>query len=120
MGTPPDKDYEAIGVLKDGELIGGVIYTNYHELAPGQHDIMMHCAGEPGWLTRSTLRTFFEYPFVQLRCIRITATVAKANKRARDLNQRLGFKIEGCIKDGYGLGKDGLLLGMRKADCKWI
>src|ERR1041384_5779625 len=93
MGTPPEKDYEAIGVLKGGELIGGVIYTEWREIAPGQHDIRMHCAGDPGWLTKSTLRTFFSYPFVDLRCVRVTATVARANKRALDLNRRLGFKI---------------------------
>ncbi len=120
MGSPPEKDYEAIGVLKDGKLIGGVIYAEYREIAPGEHDIRMHCAGEPGWLTKTTLRTFFSYAFDQLRCIRVTATVARANKRALDMNTRLGFKIEGCIKDGYGTGKDGLLLGMQKATCKWI
>ena len=121
MGEPPQKDYEAIGVLNDkGEIIGGVIYAEYREIAPGQHDIRMHCAGEPGWLTKKTLRLFFEYPFKQLSCVRVTATVAKANKRARNLNERLGFKIEGCIKDGYGIGKDGLLLGTTRRDCRWI
>lgn len=120
MGEPPVKDYEAIGVTKDEIIIGGVIYTEFREIARGEHDIRMHCAGEPGWLTRQTLRVFFEYPFVQLACIRVTATVSKANRRARDLNERLGFKIEGCIKDGYGTGKDGLILGMRRQDCRWI
>jgi RimJ/RimL family protein N-acetyltransferase len=121
MGTPPEKDYEAIGVIgKGGELIGGCIYVEYREVSPGEHDIRMHCAGEPGWLTKATLRVFFSYPFHSLKCVRVTATVAKANKRALDMNRRLGFKIEGCIKDGYGTGRDGLLLGMRKAECKWI
>lgn len=118
--TPPEDKYEAIGVMKDGALIGGVIYCEFREIAPGEHDIRMHCAGEPGWLTKKTLKLFFSYPFEQLKCIRVTATVARANKRALDLNRRLGFSIEGCIRDGYGTGKDGLLLGMRKAECRWI
>lgn len=120
MGTPPEKDYEAIGVVKDGRIIGGVIYAEFREIAPGEHDIRMHCAGEPGWLTKASLRVFFRYPFVDLRCIRVTATVARANKRALDMNRRLGFEIEGCIRDGYGTGRDGLLLGMRRRDCRWI
>jgi RimJ/RimL family protein N-acetyltransferase len=121
MRVPPEKDYEAIGVIgKGGELIGGVIYTEYREIAPGQHDIRMHCAGEPGWLTRQTLKLFFSYPFIQLNCIRVTSTVAKGNKRARTLNERLGFEIEGCIRDGYGLGRDGIIYGLRRQDCRWI
>lgn len=120
MGEPPERDYEALGVVRDGQIIGAVLYTEYREIAPGQHDIRMHCAGEPGWLTKKTLRVFFSYPFEDLRCIRVTATVAQGNKRALNMNKRLGFQIEGCIRDGYGAGKDGLLLGLRRADCKWI
>ncbi len=121
MGEPPQKDYEAIGVVgKGGELIGGVIYTEWREVAPGQHDIRMHCAGEPGWLTKATLRTFFSYPFVSLKCIRVTGTVAKANKRSRDLNKRLGFKEEGCIRDGMGRGRDMIIMGMLRSECRWI
>lgn len=120
MGAPPLKDYEAIGVLKDGRLTGGVVYSEYREIAPGCHDMRMHCAGDPGWLTKTTLRAFFGYPFRQIGCIRVTATVARANRRALDMNRRLGFKIEGCIRDGYGPGRDGLLLGMLRRECRWI
>ncbi len=120
MGEPPAKDYEAIGVVKDGKLIGGVAYTEWKEIAPGQHDIRMHCAGEPGWLTKGTIRAFFAYPFQQLACIRVTAIVAKANRRARDLDERLGFRMEGCIRDGFGVGRDGIVYGMTRAGCRWI
>lgn len=120
MGEPPTKDYEGIGVVKDDRIIGGVLYTDYREIAPGEHDIRMHCAGEPGWLTRASIRVFFEYPFIQLRCIRVTAIVSKANRRARDLDERLGFKLEGCVKDGFGTGRDGLVFGMTRRNCRWI
>lgn len=120
MREPPQKDFEAVGVARDGRLIGGVIYVEYREVAPGEHDIRMHCAGEPGWLNKATLRALFSYPFEQLKCVRVTGVVARANKRALDLNRRLGFKIEGCIRDGYGAGKDGLLMGMLKDECAWI
>lgn len=120
MGAPPSADYEAIGVIRAGVLIGGVIYSEYREIAPDVHDMRMHCAGDPGWLTRATLRAFFGYPFNQLGCIRVTATVARANRRALDMNRRLGFAIEGTIRDGYGPGRDGLLLGMLRRECRWI
>jgi RimJ/RimL family protein N-acetyltransferase len=120
MGDPPQRDFEAIGVLKDGALIGGVIYTEFRQMGANAHDMRMHCAGDPGWLTRITLRAFFGYPFRQLGCIRVTATVARANRRALDMNRRLGFQIEGRIRDGYGPGRDGLLLGMLRHECRWI
>jgi len=120
MREPPRADYEAIGVVRGGEIIGGVIYAEFRVIADGEHDIRMHCAGEPGWLTRKTLAVFFGYPFGQLGCIRITATTARANKRALDMNRRLGFQIEGCLRDGYGAGRDGLLLGMLRRECRWI
>lgn len=120
LGDDPWDGYEGIGVVKDRKLIGGVVYTEWREIAKGQHDCRMHCAGEPGWLTRASLKAFFNYPFNQLKCVRVTAIVTKANKRARDLNERLGFRMEGCIKDGFGTGKDGILFGMTRRDCRWI
>jgi RimJ/RimL family protein N-acetyltransferase len=120
MGAPPQKDYEALGVTKDGVMIGGVLYTEYREIAPGEYDIRMTCAGEPGWLTKATIRIFFEYPFKQLNCIRVTSLVAKPNKKSRALSERLGFKLEGCIKDGFGTGRDGIVMGMTRKACRWI
>lgn len=118
--TMPERDYEALGVLFGGDIIGGVIYNEYREIAPNEYDIRMHSAGYPGWLTKSSLRAFFGYPFLQLNCIRVTGVVAKANRRARQLNNRLGFRDEGCIKDGFGTGRDAILMGMRRAECQWI
>ena len=120
MGEPPARDYEAIGVTKGDVLIGGVIYSEFREISRGEHDIRMHCAGEPGWLTRQTLRAFFEYPFRQLAAVRVTTTVAKGNKKARALNERLGFVHEGTIRHGYGRGRDGILYGMLVDECTWI
>lgn len=121
MGTPPDKDYEAIGVLgKNGELIGGVVYTNYFELATGEHDIRFTGAGVPGWLTKASLRVIFGYPFTTLKCIRVSALCAKANKRSRDLVERLGFVAEGNIRHAFGTGRDGIYYGMLRDECRWI
>jgi RimJ/RimL family protein N-acetyltransferase len=118
----PEQDYEAIGVVgRGGELIGGVMYTNYHEIAPGEHDVWLTAAGEPGWLTRGNIRVLIGYPFIQLKCIRLTSVIAKANSEARSLNERLGFQLEGKIRNGRGTGKHCLVYGLLKADAeKWI
>ena len=120
MGEPPARDYEAIGVTRDGRIIGGVIYAEYREMGPGQCDIRTHWAGEPGWLIRATLRVLFGYPFQQLGCIRVTALTSRGNKRALGISRRIGFQIEGCVRDGFGAGKDALLLGMLRRECRWI
>jgi RimJ/RimL family protein N-acetyltransferase len=120
MDGPPAKDFEAIGFLRDGNLIGGVIYNNYFELAPRQHDIRFTASGEPGWLTKASLRVIFGYPFDSLSCIRVSALCAKGNKRSRDLVERLGFVAEGTIRHAFGTGRDGIFYGMLKHECRWI
>lgn len=119
--TPPTRDFEAIGVTRDGKLVGGVVYSNYHEIAPGQHDIMLTSAGDPGWLTRGAIKVLIGYPFDQLACIRLTSIISKANRPARAMNERLGFKLEGKIRHGRGIGKDCLVYGLLRQDAeRWI
>jgi RimJ/RimL family protein N-acetyltransferase len=114
-------EYEAIGVINaNNNIIGGVIYSHYGELPDGTHDIMMSCAGIPGWLTPKTLRVLFEYPFIQLACSRVTTLAAKANQRARSLNLRLGFTQEGMVRGAFGKGRNGILYGMLKEECRFI
>ena len=120
MDGPPEKDYEAIGVMRDGKLIGGVIYNNYFEIAPHQYDIRFTASGETGWLTKASLRVIFGYPFENLHCIRVSALCAKGNKRSRDLVERLGFVAEGNIRHAFGTGRDGIFYGMLKHECRWI
>lgn len=119
--TKPERDYEALGVARDGRIIGGVLYTEWRELVPGQHDIFLTAAGEPGWLSKGIIRELLRYPFVQLRCIRITSVISKANKPARAFNEKLGFKLEGTVRHGRGVGKDCVIYGLLKSDAeRWL
>ncbi|HJX18964.1 MAG TPA: GNAT family protein [Acidiferrobacterales bacterium] len=113
--------FEAIGFSLDGgQLIGGVVYTSYYRLADGTGDISLTAAGAPGWLTKATLRVIFGYPFRQISCSRVTALTSKPNRRSRDLLERLGFVHEGTIRGAFGCGRDGILYGMIREQCKWI
>lgn len=118
--TPNGVAYEAIGFARAGEIIGGVLYTNYTTLPDGTHDIHMSAAGVPGWLSRGVLREVFRYPFHRLDCSRVTTIAAKANRRARRMNEKLGFIHEGTVRGAFGAGRDGILFGMLREECLWI
>lgn len=113
-----DFDYQSpcIGRIKQGKLVGGVVYTNYTKTS-----INMNVAADgDGWINRTFIRKAFAYPFIQLGCHRITALVRADNEVALRFNERLGFKREGVIRQGEEDGCDLILLGMLKDECKWL
>lgn len=120
----PDFDWQppaatALGSVRAGQIIGGCAYYNFR---PGRlgNGVEMACAGEPGWLNRRTLFGYFFYPFVTLGCVRVTAIVSKKNKRARSIDERLGFRLEGVHPFGMEDGTTAMSYGMIKRDCRWI
>lgn len=100
----------------DGEFMAVVVYNNWdHE------NIAMHIASvSPKWATRDSLRTAFDYPFNQLGVQRVTAPVRTSNQKVISLNTRLGFTIEGTLREYYGDGDGEILFGMLKNECRWI
>jgi RimJ/RimL family protein N-acetyltransferase len=112
VGQMPFEVLAAVG--SDGSLLGAVLYTNFRD-----QSIEMTSAGEPGWLSRGNLRAFFSYPFGQLQVRRVTGIVHRKNKHARNINERLGFKLEGVCRHGFKDG-DAMIYGMLKQECRWI
>lgn len=110
-----DMPFEIIATAKGSCITGAVLYLNFR-----RQSIEMHCAGEPGWLTRPHLRELFGYPFEQLGCLRVWGVAHRKNKKARHLNERLGFKVTGVLDDEFGVGQDGILYSMKRSQCRWI
>jgi RimJ/RimL family protein N-acetyltransferase len=52
-------------------------------------------ASSPRWATRQTIATLMAYPFLQLKCQRMTAKVYKSNRRSRKFVEGIGFRHEG-------------------------
>ena len=105
----------AIGLVKYGKIIAGVVYHNYR-----LNGLEMSIATEDKhWASRRTLKAFFAYPFNQLNCERVTALVLEDNLKSRDMVNRLGFKKEGVLRNAMQ-GKDIHIYGMLKDECKWI
>jgi RimJ/RimL family protein N-acetyltransferase len=119
-GTPITEKYEALGAIdKEGNLLGGFVFYDITR-TPNGGNVMLAAAGSGPWLTRLNLRTWFEYPFNQLECHRITCIIAKSNTISRKIVERLGFVMEGCIRGSRDPGKDSILYGMLRDECKWI
>ena len=105
-----------VGMLKDGKLIGGVVFNMYTGTG-----ICMHvAASEKGWLNREFLRTVFRYPFHQLGCRRVTGLVRTDNLTAQRFDERLGFKKEGVLRDADNDGCDLIVYGMLRDECRWL
>lgn len=105
-----------IGLADGDELIAGVVYSDWNGA-----NIFMDVAGVPGkrWLNREFLWMAFHYPFMQLRCKRVSGVVAADNLPARKFNEHLGFTLEAVLEDACPTG-DLLVYRMRKADCRWL
>lgn len=108
---------KGIGVERDGELIGGVIYDDYNG-----SNIWMHVAGTDGirWATKSFVQAVFRYPFIQLGCKRISGWVEQSNEKARKLDEHLGFKREAILKGAAQDGGDVFIYCMTREDCRFL
>lgn len=92
-----------------------VLYTDYRKV-----DIRMHVAGVGRWLSRTALAVWFGYPFQELGVRRVTGLVARKNKKARQLNEDLGFTLEGKLREAMENGDDMMLYGMLRKECRWL
>lgn len=120
QGYAPDSPwgyYEAIGLVRNGELVAGLIY-NANEAA----NICVHIGAEEGsrWMTREFLHFAFYYPFVQLKKNRITALLRSGNKQAISFVENLGFKREGVLSNYYENGEARLVYGMLREECSYL
>lgn len=99
----------------DDRLMGGVIYTAYTGAS-----IMMHTAGfDPRWLNVDMLWAVFSYPFDMLGCSKVIIQCKSSNAHALEFVRKVGFKEETRVRDVFVDG-DAVVLGMYRADCRWL
>lgn len=120
IGTTPQDivgsmPFSAIATLRNNQLLGGVIYTNYRISS-----IEMSCAGEAGWLMPRDLKRLFSYPLLELGCYTLLTNVKRRNERARRFNEKLGFKHLGVVECGAHKGDDTIVYKMTRPECRWI
>jgi L-amino acid N-acyltransferase YncA len=104
-----------IGVLDEGFVRGGVLFTNYTGAS-----VWVHMAGDgTAWASRDFLWAVFHYPFVQLGVRRLYGIVESANEPAMKIDLKLGFKIAAILPDVFASGA-GVVVYMEQTDCKWL
>src|SRR5262249_38589283 len=69
----------AIGVPHKGAIVGAAIYSQYR---PPNIEVTF-VTPSPRWASPGAVRAILRYPFVQLRCKRITAITEATNQPAR-------------------------------------
>lgn len=110
LSTAFEPPYSTIGLAKHGEVIAGVVFNHWE--GP---DIHVTIAGH-GW-TRGILAEVGHYVFGQLRCQRMTAITEKPE--IVRLGERLGGQIEGCLRNHFGLGRHGFIVGILKQEYRF-
>jgi RimJ/RimL family protein N-acetyltransferase len=107
VGTIIYPPFTAMGLERAGEIIGGIVFNCFTG-----RDIHISVAGS-GW-TRGFLQEAGRYVFGQLGCARVTLITEQAAVAA--LAHRLGGRTEGLLRDFFGPGRDGVLIGILRED----
>ena len=95
------------------KLVAAVGFSNYRP----DNDIELTIASEGKGLKSAMgfIRDVFLYVFEQSNCRRCTARIRADNEKSIKLATRLGFKVEGRLRQGFG-DADALVFGLLRDD----
>lgn len=106
----------AIAVVKDNQIAGVVVL---HDWSP-PNIFLSWAATSPKWFSRQLILHIYNWAYVQLKCKRITGLVEKNNKRAREIDERLGMKMEGVLRKAAPSGRDMIVYGLLKEEAETL
>lgn len=109
----------AIGIMRDGNLIGAVVYNNYRPGKVGSIEMSIATI-DSRWATRHNLKELFSYPFAQLNLGRVEAHCKASDQGVLMFLNRLGFTKEGYHRCASHDGSDAVSFGMLKKKCRWL
>lgn len=99
-----------IGIEKNGEIIGGVVFNCYEG-----KDIHISVAGKGA--TKGFLAEVGHYVYTVLGCER--ATVITEKPEVVRLAEKLGGSIEGLLRSHFGPGRDAFIVGILKSEYRF-
>lgn len=102
--------FTCVGMERGGKIIGGVIFHCFEGAS-----VHVTVAGT-GW-TRGFLKAVGGYVFDQLGCLRMTITTEQES--VARLAERLGGQREGVLRDQFGNGRNGIVLGVLESEYRF-
>lgn len=105
----------ALGVVRGDILLGGVVFHNHK----GPVIEMSGAFTRPDWIRPSTVRRILNYPYNDLGIDNLITITPKSNKRARQIDEFLGFRVAGTIKHAFGKD-DAIIYQLPREYCRWI
>lgn len=107
----------ALAMEVGGEIAAVTLWNGFED-----HNCLMSIAsdGSKRWITREFLYRSFAYPFIQLGLPRVTAKMDEANLDSVRTALHLGFVEEGRMRRAAPGGRDEIIMGLLKEDCRWI
>lgn len=116
LGCIFDPGARAIGLASAGGVRAVSVFERFTE---GDCHIHIATTGTGFAMSRAFILASFMFPFVQLRQRRLTGLVQAKNTRAMRFNLRLGFQIEGRMRETHS-EDDTIILGMLRRECRFI
>jgi len=110
-------NYQTFGVMRKGKIVAGLIF---HDIRVGQDVWWTIYSIDPRWCCRRIIKDFMYLAFQILKCRRINLLVNPDNKSALNFVTRLGFKIEGYLRQFRDNGSDCCILGLLKSENKYL
>lgn len=111
------KDYRTFGVMRQGKIIAGVIF---HHACIGENVWWTIYSIDKHWCTRRIIKEFMREAFEFLKCRRINLLVDEDNQDCLKFVTRLGFRIEGLLRQFRESGKNCYILGLLKSENKYL
>lgn len=107
----------ALGVVRDEELAAAVIYERFN----GVHcEVTIVVAQRATWANRRTLFALFDYPYRQLGCLALSATIPASNLQSLNLCAKLGFEAVALVKFAAHDGGALVVMQQERKNCRWL
>lgn len=105
-----------LGIYLKNKLIAGVIFN---DIRPNRDVWLTIYSENKKWCNKRILRLIFDFIFDKIGAERASAFVSKDNEPSINLVEKLGFVREGLLRHYRDNGKDCVVYGMLKSECKW-
>jgi RimJ/RimL family protein N-acetyltransferase len=107
--------FYALGIMRDGQIIAGVVFNNYNGANATAHIAIARQTR----LVHKMIEASFDYAFNFCKLKRLTGMVPSNEPKILAFDKHIGFEEEFVMKDGAP-GADMHVLVMWPDKCRWL